>query len=48
MNKRLLIFLLVILLIVAALMIGLVEISKARSNDTIERIDSKIEAVMNE
>jgi hypothetical protein len=38
----------VIILTVAALTIGLCEISKARSNDTIERIDSKIEAVMNE
>ena len=36
-----------IILIVSALTIGLCEISKARSNDTIERIDSKIEEVLN-
>ena len=46
MNKKLSIFLLVIIAIVFILLGLLVKVSIARSNDTIERIDSKIEAVM--
>ena len=47
MKSKYLIFGLIILLIVIGLTFALVHLSISRSNDTISRIDHKIEEVMN-